>query len=114
MERIQAGELRHRVELQRNEAAESAQDEYGAPIPNQITYARPWCKIEPVSGREAEYAKSFAASVSHKITMRYNSTQPVKPTDLIIWGDRSFSINTVLNVEERNHSLAVFATELPA
>jgi SPP1 family predicted phage head-tail adaptor len=101
------GKLRHRVELQHDTG--TAQDAYGAPTADWQTYGLRWAEVVPVSGREAEYAKSYAATVDHKITLRY--CVDLKPQHRIKFGARLFYPNAILDRDGRKRELTVFATE---
>jgi SPP1 family predicted phage head-tail adaptor len=111
---IQPGELRHLVEVEAkqppNPATPSANhNEFGERTPSYKRIGTAWTKIEPVSGRELERAKSFGADVSHKIKARY--TPLITPAVRLRYGGRLYLVNAALNVDELNRELLIYATE---
>ena len=104
---IRAGELRHRIIIQQPTLE---QDEYGAEIPDWAQWRRAWAKIEPLSGREFEYGRSFAATVTHKMTIRY--TADLLTTYRILFRERLFQINGAIDPEERKREMVLFCTEM--
>lgn len=104
---IQAGRLRHRITI--NKPVPGTPDSYGGVQNTWQSVGTFWASIESLSGREFEVAKSYAATVSHRIVMRY--APGILPTYQVIYGTRIFNVNGVLNVEERNRQLTLFCTE---
>ena len=106
---MRAGELRHRVEIQR--ASSAPQDSYGQPIPVLATIATVWAAIRPLTARELLAAQQVQAEVSHKITIRYTD---IKHTDKMKFGTRLFSVVGIRNLDERKEELEITALEKPA
>lgn len=103
---IEAGRLNKRVTLER---ATSTTNEYGEHVETWQPVGTVWAGIEPVSGREVELAKSFSASVSHKVTIRY---QPgLDSTVRVNYGGRVFSVDAVLDEREAHEKLTLYCTE---
>jgi len=100
------GKLRHRIELQ---SAIIDKDDYGQQTENHGTYDTVWASVVPLTGRELEYAQQLQAETNYKITIRYNSA--VKKTDQILFDDRIFEINAILNFEEKNEYLILLCKE---
>ena len=107
---MRAGELRHRVEIQR--ASSAPQDSYGQPIPVLATLTTVWAAIRPMTARELIAAQQVQGEVSHKITIRYSSN--IKTTDTLRFGTRLFSIVGIHNLDERKEELEITALEKPA
>ena len=103
---MRIGKLRHRVELQRQ--AEN-RDGYGQPIRSWATFATVWGSVEPLQGRELEHAKQITAETSHKITIRYQDSLNVE--NRVVYGDRIFDIEAILNPHERNEYLLLMCKE---
>lgn len=101
--------LRDRIELQSKVAGQ--QDSFGgAPAaPTYATYDTVWAQVEDLSGRELERAKSFGASVSIKITIRYNVD--LSTHDRIKLGSRYLLVNAVLRDGYQNMYSNVFCSE---
>lgn len=70
-----------------------------------------YAKIEPLTGREAERAKSFGPSVSHKLTTRYTKKLTAKKT--LQYNHRIFTVNAVIDDLEMNGKITVYCTEFP-
>lgn len=104
---MRAGQLRHKIVIQQ---AAYATDAYGGRIPTWSFWAYRQADVSPIDGREAQYAKTIAATVSHKVTIRY--TPGVDPTMRLVFGTRVFAINAVLNVDERNREHGLYCTEI--
>lgn len=106
---IVAGELNRIIQLQSVTYAASAE---GERTPTWITYGNAWAKIEPLSGREIERAKSFGSSVSVRITLRYRTD--VATSHRALYGDHTYLINAVLAPDEKHDATMLFATEITA
>jgi SPP1 family predicted phage head-tail adaptor len=104
---MQAGKLRHRIIIQKQTLG--AADAYGEPARTWSTWAGRWSSIEPISGREIQYARSFAGTVSHKITLRHLDV--VATTYRVKFGSRTFAINAVITPREVKDELWLFCTE---
>lgn len=68
-----------------------------------------WSNIRPVSGREYWEAQQAQAKISHKVTIRY--TNLVNRTHIISFGDRSYDIQYIVNVDEENRFLTLHVVE---
>ena len=68
-----------------------------------------WCAIWPVSANEIVQANSTTMVVSHKIRQRFLSG--FKASWRGKFGDRYFSINSIVNPNERNEMLDVMCKE---
>jgi len=104
---MQAGRLNKRVKLQR--LAEN-QDSFGEMVRSYSDYATVWASIEPLQGRELEHAQQISAETSHKVKIRYNSN--VASEHRVIYNDRIFEIEAVLNPYERNEQLVLMCKEI--
>jgi SPP1 family predicted phage head-tail adaptor len=72
---MRAGQLRHRITLQR---AVDAQDDYGEPSSIWEDVVSIAAAIEPISGREFFSAQQVQADVTTRITIRWrNGIEPV-------------------------------------
>jgi head-tail adaptor len=110
---MQAGKLRHQINLLSPPALTLAA--YGKQPPAQAAFtlfATVWASIEPISSREMDFARSFAGTTSHKVRIRCLAN--VNKTLQVQYGSRVFSINGILNFEERNIFLDLYCTEMDA
>ncbi len=102
---IRAGFLRHRIEIQ---AESQAVDSAGEPRPGWSTEATVWASVEPLVGRELIVAQQIKAETSHKVTMRHRS---LNERNRILFKGRVLAITSIINPEERNKLLMVYAQE---
>jgi len=102
------GKLRHRIDI---EAATRTPDPAtGEPVPTWNTIATIHASIEPLSGKYLEQARALVPTVTHRVMMRY--TPAAVMTNRIRYQCRTFTINSVLNRDERNIELTLLCTEL--
>lgn len=104
---MRAGSLRHRITI---EQSTQTPNDLGERIETWATLSQRWASVEPLSGRELETARIHHATVSHRITIRYYSS--LQPTHRIKWGSRIFSIDAILNIDERNREMQILSTEV--
>ena len=108
MRSIEAGRLRHLVDV---ESENPARDAYGNASGSWSVFAarRP-ASIEPLRARERLEAGRAETVVTHKIRMRW---MPGITSDMrIVWGSRVFHIHAVIDIEERRRVLEVMAEEV--
>lgn len=66
-------------------------------------------EMKPVRGTEyMEYYRD-ANALQYKITIRYRPDLTEK--DVLLYGDRQFEINSIINVNEDNVALEIYCTE---
>jgi SPP1 family predicted phage head-tail adaptor len=107
---MKAGELNKRISLQ---SSTPALGTFGDQSKTWTTYATVWAAIEPLNGRELEYAKSIYSEAQYKIVIRYSTTvASVSPTHRALYGSRIFEINAVQNLLEGNRQLTLFCKEI--
>lgn len=74
-----------------------------------------FAEIKPVRGNEYYNAQQIQSSITHKITMRYctlNDGSRIKPSNSrIIYDDRIFNIQSIININERSIILEFMAIE---
>ena len=100
------GKYRQRIEIQ---SATVTANEFGEQEQSWNTDSTEWAQIEPLSGREIEYAKALVAEVTHKVSLRYRSGVTV--SQRVKFGSRLFDINAAINVEELNIELQLLCAE---
>ena len=108
-----ASKMRHKIIFQ-NEVL--AADGAGGNAVSWSNFATVWAKIEDLgqlSARSINAEKGFAGQLqnecSYKITIRYLGG--VTPKMRALFGSRVFNIRSVINVNEENEILLVFAEE---
>lgn len=100
---LDAGALRHRLEIQQNLGEGTYDSEYGAVAENWDTVATIWASVTTLSGREAEHARQLDAQASHRIEHRYYRDLTVRHRYLLTDGDRTriFHIGHLDDIDQR-------------
>ncbi len=107
MEAIRAGDLRCKFQIQRMTQVVNAS---GEPIPTPSIWGKPFYgSLDMATGHELPFAKTDVATATYKIKTYYFSG--LLPTDLLLLNGRTFSINAIDNVENRNRQLMIYVTE---
>jgi len=107
---IHANQLRHVGSLR--SFNETGTDDHGQPIGAWETISTVRAKIEPVTGRTAEYAHQLYELATHVLWLRYRSG--VTSAMQLVVGTRTFHFGYVENVDERGRWLRILASEVPA
>ncbi|HDZ39249.1 MAG TPA: head-tail adaptor protein [Marinobacter sp.] len=102
---MQAGQLRHRVEVQASSEANSR----GNTTKTWTTEVTIWAGIEPLSGRELIEAQEVVADATHRVKIRYLAD--VTPKKRFLFGTRELYIESVQNIDERNRELVLTCVE---
>lgn len=99
------GQMRYRVNLLQ---PSTVRDTFGGRS-NPVAFATTYAKIEALQGKELYKAQEMVAEVSHRVTIRY---QPGVVTKYLVdFKGRIFSIEAIINVEERNRFLQLLCLE---
>lgn len=97
--------MRHLVTAQRRG---TGQDALGQPMQTWVGLATVRASIEPLMGKEYDQASGEHSRVSTRIRMRWQSElSDLKPADRILFENRAYDIQSVINVNERNRELLV-------
>ncbi len=104
---MRAGELRHRITIQQATETPSTS---GAITQTWSTVATVWAAIEALSGREAFAAQQVNAQVSSRIRIRYRAG--ITPKMRIVFGARTFNIESVMDMESRRRELQLLVSEV--
>lgn len=91
---------RHKITI---ESKSLTTDRYGGQLVTWTTQSTVFAKIEPYSGREPLANEQLQSRVSHKMTIRYQST--LKDTasassNRVLFDDRVFSIEHIRNLHD--------------
>lgn len=89
---MRAGDLRHRITLQRPEYTQD--DITGEMIPSWVEVAKIWASVEPVSVNQFVSAATNQSKVSARIVIRYR--KGIDPTMRILHRDKIYNIEGVL------------------
>lgn len=101
-----ASRLKHQVILQ--EPQETSDGAGGAQLAWDDV-ATIWAEIAPLRGGEVLIAGRLQSNVTHRIAIRYREDVTAKMR--LLYGARAFYIQAVLNPEEANATLELFAEE---
>lgn len=104
---MRAGRLRHRVTIQ---SVTTNTDSYGQPIESWSTFAEVWAAVEPLTGREYFQAQQLQAEVTYRVRIRYLTG--VLPTMRVLHDSRTFEVQAVINLDERNRELHLMCREV--
>ena len=105
--RINPGEYRHKIII---EQKTYAQNDYGEEIDEWVKVIEVYAAIYPISGKEFFAAETASSEVTHKINIRY--VPSIKPDMRVIFNDRVFHIQSVINFQERNVVLQLMCKEI--
>ncbi len=103
---MRAGRLRHQLSLQSPTFTNTS---VATMVTSWGTAATIWGSIEPLRGREFYDAALINSDVKAKIIIRY--TSDIAPNYKIIFGARTFLIESVINIEERNKEMQLMVIE---
>lgn len=104
---MNAGQLRHRVTIQQLTRVE---DEGGGHEENWADVATVWAAIKPMRGSERYEAQQVQSTLTHKVTIRYRAG--IKPQMRILYGNRIFEVEAVIDVDERHKWLELLCSEV--
>ena len=105
MKILRAGDLRHKIIIQREQMSQS---DIGEVVKQWVNIKVTRAKVNPLSGDEGYSNQSITNDVDHEIILRYTDLQPA---DRIIFVGRVFDVKRVLDFEQRRKYLLVLATE---
>lgn len=103
---LTAGKLRHTITIEREQ---STPDGAGGSYLTWTTVATPRAFIKPMSGGERLQAMRLEATVTHRIFIRYRDD--LLTSDRINYNGRLMQIRALINLEERNRWIEIYADE---
>jgi SPP1 family predicted phage head-tail adaptor len=110
---INPKELRHPIIIEER-FSEVSRNEYGeelnADAANWKTVTTAHAGIQPLAGRQLEYAKTIVDNVSHLLTVRFNPA--IAAGQRIRFGDRTFAVNAVIDEQEMKVKQLLYCTEV--
>lgn len=69
-----------------------------------------WACVEPVSGKEQREALRVSNKIQYKVYIRF--TKGITPEMRILYGDKIFEINSIIDFDERHETLNFICTEV--
>ncbi len=124
---MRAGKFRHRITFQK---PVTTKNDYNEDVITYQDIGSAWAAVQPLSGREYFAAQQAQAVVTHRVTTRYhrgfveswvwtspampvaeNVNSPISPQIRIVFEGRIFSVQNVIDVEERHRELQFMCVE---
>lgn len=107
---MQAGRLRHKIDIQSLVAGSPQQLGTGEPDETWTVFLNDiWAAVEPLQGRELFAAQEFHSDVTVRIRVRYRTG--ITPRMRAVFETRNYSILYVLDREERHRELELLCSE---
>lgn len=106
MAKIDASNFRHRVTFQE---AQKTPDGYKGSTIEWIFIAEVWASVEPVSAGERFFSQQIKSEVTHKVRIRYRTG--LNEAMRVLHRDRVFSIESIIDIEERQEFLEIRCIE---
>lgn len=103
---ITPGALRNRITIQREQFVA---DGMGGGAHTWSNYATIRAFIKPMSGNERLYSQRLEAEVTHRIFIRYRDD--LRTSDRILFRGRTMQIRALINLEEANRFIEIYADE---
>jgi len=103
---MKPGKLNKRIIIQQTTMTQNG---YGEPIDSWSTFATVWASLEPVQGREFWAQQQVQSEVTIRIRIRYFSG--VTSAMRILYGSRIFTIQSVIDVQERHVEMQLMCSE---
>jgi len=101
-----SGMFKHNITVQRQTYVP---DGAGGGVNTWAAYKTIRAFIKPVSGSERLYSMRLEANVTHRIFIRYRSD--ITTTDHIMYRGRLMQIRALINLEEANRFIEIYADE---
>ena len=104
---MRAGDLRHRVTIQR---LVGTRDSYGEVQGSWTDVATVWAAVEPLRGREFLEAQMAQAAATIRVRIRYRAD--LTPEMRVVYGSQLLNIRAVIDVEGRHRELWLMCEEI--
>ncbi len=103
---MKAGQLRHRIVIEKQTQTKNAIDEI---ILTWSTFCTVWAAIEPATGQTYYAANQLEAKVDGRVRIRYRDD--IEPTMRIKYGDRILNIVSIVHPQENRRELHLMYSE---
>lgn len=103
---VKVGRMDRRVTLQDRSVSPSS---FGEPVPAWVDVAELWAAIEPLGSSEIWRAQAAESDATHRVTIRYRAG--VTSRMRLIYGSRTFEIDSVANEGEKDRVLTLVCRE---
>jgi SPP1 family predicted phage head-tail adaptor len=106
---MRSGTLRHRISIISPRTTARTGD--GAPVVTFTTALKDICaRVEPMGGRESYRGDYRWADSDLRVTIRY-TTVVIEPRYALVFDGSTYNIQGVINTDQRNIELVLFATK---
>lgn len=111
---MNAGKLRHKVDIEHLVAGSPDQNQYGEPDETwTVLHNDIWASVEPLSGRELFAAQEHHSEINTRIRIRYRSGITAKMR--VVFESTNYNILAVIDKDSRRRELELMcATGLNA
>ena len=103
---LTSGQMRNKITIQRKI---ETPDGGGGSVVVWSDVVTLWCKIKPVSGSERLQSMRLESDITQRIYTRYRDD--FTAADRINYNGRLMQIKAIINIEEKDQWLEVYATE---
>lgn len=103
---MEAGKLRHQVQIQRK--AVTADSNFGGMVETWEDLSKPWAEVVPLQGRELVNAQAVNAEVTTRITIRFTD---ITTADRILFDGKYYNLQSVIDQDLRHRNLVILASE---
>lgn len=103
---MRIGQLRRRITIQQ---PVEVTDQYGTPAIQWQEFATVWAAVEPIRGREYILLKNTNSELTVRIRIRY--LPGVTNAMRVVYDDRVFNIESVIDVDERHKEMHLMCAE---
>jgi SPP1 family predicted phage head-tail adaptor len=103
---LNAGKLKHRITIQQGIITEGELDQQ---LEEWVDFKSVRCMIKTLQGREYVAASATQSERTYRFVMRY--TKGINSFMRIVYDERVFNIDSVINDDEENKTLTVIAKE---
>lgn len=107
---IGAGELVHRITIQAQ--ATTPDPSTGQPAVAWSPVLSTRARILTSGARELYQAQQYAPQLTHMVTIRWPGAVVITSGMQVVFGSRTFTIQTIENVQERNRVLHLMCIEI--
>lgn len=108
---INAGELRHAIDIQQPNYATAGSRGQSVTPSSWTTVRSTRAAVYTAGGRETSMASQIVSDVSHVVKIRWGSAV-IKANYRVVFGGRTFTVQYVENVLERNRVLLLYCLEV--
>ncbi len=109
MDLLQAGLLRHRVDIQE---PTDGTDSYGGVTQAWALLSTVWAQVEDLRGREFVSSEQLQSEVTTRITIRYRTDVTITPQMRAVEGTRTWEIVDVLDPDGMHIQLQLLCREV--